>query len=113
VHWRVSNELRNGIGKRRQLHQGADLLGQRGARWSDLHEFSETPCGFLERLRIEGHRHPAPRSELVGQHRKRRTFDVLEQQCGAAGFDDTIGNFRDFEVWIYARGNGVQFAGGS
>ena len=60
---------------------------------------------------VERHRHAALRTELIGQHRKLRAFDVGEEQRRTAGLDDAIGDLGNLEARIDLRGDLVEFAG--
>jgi hypothetical protein len=77
-----------------------------------LRTFSTSPCGGLSSrhlLELRGDvverstpkaRHMRRSSELVDQERQPRALHVLEQERGAAGLDDAVGDLRDLEVGI-------------
>ncbi len=71
-------------------------------RGFDVHEGADAVGDFVELVDFEREVHAAGGAELVDEHlRAGMAFEVLEEQSGAAGFADAVGDFGDFEDGIY------------
>ena len=106
---RAANRLRPRVRDRLQLLQAAHLLDE-PLRRLHLEHVAELLGDRVERRRIERHRHPPLRSELVDQQRPVGALDVLEEQRRPAALDDAVVDLRDLELGIDLGGDAHELA---
>ena len=87
------------VGERLELPERAHLVAE-ALRRLQLEHRGDLLAELVEPLDAEGEAHAALRAELVDQQRERRAAHVAEEQRGAAGLDDAVGDLADLEVRV-------------